>query len=96
MFKHQSFYLSEYVRRQAMILCQPNRLKPEFTFAVGRAHVDVSRLVTLVGVKVKSKRTDAEDSGHWDEHCDRAVTFQTAESVGRERLALSKYRPVLL
>lgn len=65
MLKHQFFNLSEVLRGNSPVRRQGNgRGKPEFAFALGSPYVDVGRLLPLVGVKVKSESSDAQDRRH--------------------------------
>lgn len=65
MDKNQSFDLTEIVRSDSFVVGKEDvGLKPEFAFAVGCPDVDVRWFVTLIGIKVKSKRADSKDRRH--------------------------------
>ena len=64
-FKNEAFYLTQITRSYAPVACEKNgRLQPEFAVSVGRPDMDMGRLTSLVGVEVKTERSDAQNCRH--------------------------------
>ncbi len=55
MFEHQPLNLPNRYRGDSLVARQAYRIEPEFTFTIRRFNMNVRRLITLIGVKVKSK-----------------------------------------
>jgi len=63
--KKETFDLSQVMRSYAPVACQKNgRLQPEFAVSVRRPDMDMGRLISLVGVEVKTERPDAQNCRH--------------------------------
>jgi hypothetical protein len=61
-FKNEAFDLSQVMRSYAPVACKKNgRLQPEFAVSVRRPDVDMRRLASLVGLEVKTERSDAQN-----------------------------------
>lgn len=58
---HQPLHLSHHMGRHILVARQAHRREPELALAVGRRHVNVGRLMALVGVEVEAKRANAQD-----------------------------------
>jgi hypothetical protein len=66
-FKNEAFDLSQIIRSYAPVACEKNgRLQPEFAASVGCPDMDMGRLTSLVGVEVKTERSDAQNCRHGD------------------------------
>lgn len=64
-FKNEAFDLSQVMRSYAPVACKKNgRLQPEFAVSVRRPDMDMRRLASLVGVEVKTERSDAHNGRH--------------------------------
>jgi len=63
--KNEAFDLSQIMRSYAPVACKKNgRLQPEFAVSVRRSDMDMGRLTSLVGLEVKTERSDAQSSRH--------------------------------
>jgi hypothetical protein len=56
----QSLNSPHVVRGNSAIACQLHGLEPEFALTFGAPHVNVLRLVGLIGIKVETIRTDTK------------------------------------
>ena len=52
------------MRSQTATACQRNWIQPKLALAVRISHMNVSRLISLIRVKVKPEATDAKYRGH--------------------------------
>jgi len=63
--KNEAFDLSQIMRSYASVACKKNgRLQPEFAVSVRRPDLDMRRLASLVGIEMKTKRSDAQNGWH--------------------------------
>jgi hypothetical protein len=63
--KNEAFDLSQIMRSYASVACKKNgRLQPEFAVSVRRPDMDMRRLASLVGVEMKTERSDAQNGRH--------------------------------
>jgi hypothetical protein len=64
MFKNHSLNVSQDVGGKATIPCDGHRVKPKFTLATRCADMYVRRLISFVGIEMKTIRTYAQHRWH--------------------------------
>jgi hypothetical protein len=86
---YKAFNVSQLMRCNAAITSQAYRLKPKFTFTIGRSDVDVRRLIPLIGI-------DNESGKHRSEAllaCHHSILLCTMANANVDTLARLHGRP---